>query len=514
MRLSSSCYKAIAVPPQKHDGESYYAHLLSSRQRRDSELQQCDRPSPFCSLIRHSQAPQADGMGFHLLVAIIQIGISEVADALRSLGARSRRISIASSQRPASAADLIKLLAELSYPLMRSSKFISKPMWVIGIRKRMGYRNTRMEQLETVSALIGEIYDAALHPTLWLGVIEKATRFVSGPAASLLTQDARGEHANCVQVGPHHKTLDFEIDFKFDPISMGYLFANTGKEVATPDRAPCSKFFESRLYLERALPHRLANFLATLLDESASSTVLFGVFPHEHDGIVDQEARARIGLLLPHIRRAVLIGRVIDRKSAEAATFADAFDSLKAGMFLVDASGRIVHANVAGRVMLHTADMLRAAGDRIIAIEIGAQQALYDWLIAAGRETAPGMKGFALPLTDGNGETYSAHVLPLGARRQRRGATGAAAAIFVHKSALNVQWPPEALAKRYLLTPAELCVLLAVVAVGSGQAVARKLGVTESTVNGHVKRIYSKTGASRQADLVKLVAAFSNPLLG
>jgi DNA-binding CsgD family transcriptional regulator len=33
-------------------------------------------------------------------------------------------------------------------------------------------------------------------------------------------------------------------------------------------------------------------------------------------------------------------------------------------------------------------------------------------------------------------------------------------------------------------------------------------------VKSHLKRVYEKTGVSRQADLVKLVAAFANPLVG
>ena len=38
------------------------------------------------------------------------------------------------------------------------------------------------------------------------------------------------------------------------------------------------------------------------------------------------------------------------------------------------------------------------------------------------------------------------------------------------------------------------------------------LGIAETTVRTHLHRTYQKTG-TRQADLVKLVAAFSDPLL-
>ena len=39
------------------------------------------------------------------------------------------------------------------------------------------------------------------------------------------------------------------------------------------------------------------------------------------------------------------------------------------------------------------------------------------------------------------------------------------------------------------------------------------LGVAEATVKTHLGHLYAKTGTGRQADLVKLVAGFSSPLL-
>jgi PAS domain-containing protein len=41
-----------------------------------------------------------------------------------------------------------------------------------------------------------------------------------------------------------------------------------------------------------------------------------------------------------------------DLNSGLAAAMADALDGLSAGMFLVDADGRIVHANAAGHVIV------------------------------------------------------------------------------------------------------------------------------------------------------------------
>jgi DNA-binding CsgD family transcriptional regulator len=119
-----------------------------------------------------------------------------------------------------------------------------------------------------------------------------------------------------------------------------------------------------------------------------------------------------------------------------------------------------------------------------------------------------------VPLAARDGERYVAHVLPLtsGVRRQAGRSYRAAAALFVHKAALATPAPPEVIAKTYHLTPTELRVLLAVVEVGGAPEVAEALGVGETTVRFHLRRLFEKTGAKRQADLVKLVAGFTGPL--
>jgi DNA-binding CsgD family transcriptional regulator len=231
--------------------------------------------------------------------------------------------------------------------------------------------------------------------------------------------------------------------------------------------------------------------------------------------MVDRDMRRRMRLIAPHVRRAVLIGRVIDLKTAEAARLADTLDGLSAGIFLVDATGAIIHANVAGHAILHADEYLRAVGGRLLTNDPHVDQILRDIFIAADEsDTAVGVKGIAVPLVARNGERHVAHVLPLtsGARRSARAAYAAVAALFVHKASLDTPAPPEVMARTYRLTPTELRILLAIVEVGGVPEVAEAIGISTETVKTHLGRVYAKTGTRRQADLVKLVAGFSSPL--
>jgi DNA-binding CsgD family transcriptional regulator len=223
------------------------------------------------------------------------------------------------------------------------------------------------------------------------------------------------------------------------------------------------------------------------------------------------EAR-RIALIAPHA--ALLINKTIDLRQIdlklEAAAFADTLNGLAAGIFLVDAGRRIVHANTAGHDMLRADDFLRSIGGQLVARNVRANQTLNK--VFADNCGALGAKGIALSLTARDGERYVMHVSPLtSASRTGIGiARKAVTALCVRKVALGSSCG-ELVARTFDLTPAELRVLLAIIEVGGVPETAVALGLAETTVKTHLHHVFAKTGTRRQADLVKLAAGFSNP---
>jgi DNA-binding CsgD family transcriptional regulator len=83
----------------------------------------------------------------------------------------------------------------------------------------------------------------------------------------------------------------------------------------------------------------------------------------------------------------------------------------------------------------------------------------------------------------------------------------------VQKASLDMPSPQEVIAKFYKLTPTERRVLFAIVDIGGVPEVAEAMGISTSTVKTHLRRLFAKTGTDRQADLVKLVAGYANPLV-
>jgi len=375
-----------------------------------------------------------------------------------------------------------------------------------------------MQEYLALTNLIGNIYDAVLDPGLWTGVLAGIADFVDGQAGGLLSKDSVSKCGNAhyhVGIDPHYMRLYADTYWKFDP--MGTLpFCDVGQIASISDLVPYDEFRAGRFYDEWVRPQGWSDAANAVLEKSATSCAYLSIIRSEGRGLVDDEMRRRLALVVPHVRRAVLIGKVIDLKQVQAATFADVLDGISAGMFLVDTNARIVHANVAGHAILGAGDFLRAVSGRLVATDARADQALREaFADAEGGDCALGVKGIVVPLSAADGQPYTAHVLPLtsGERRETGRACTAVAALFVRKAALDTPSPPEVIAKSYQLTPTELRVLLGVVEVGGIPEVAEALGVAESTVKTHVGRLFEKTGTARQADLVKLVAGFSSPLV-
>jgi DNA-binding CsgD family transcriptional regulator len=371
-----------------------------------------------------------------------------------------------------------------------------------------------MNEAEEISRLIGDIYDASLDPALWPVVFAAAAKYIGGSSTDLFSQDIVGAKSTIYFTGSqdsHFRELYHQKYFKINPVFPRVVFFDVERTLSIPDCLPREEFCGSLFAREWIAPQGYVDVLFANVEKSSTSCAVLSVMRHVTDGLVDDECRRRFALVLPHVRRALLIGKVIDLHKVEAAALADTLDTLVSGMFIVNGTGRIIHANASGCAMVTEARVLRAPDGRLTATDPLADRALLDIFTTAGNgDTALGRRGVAVPLRARDGDRYVAHVLPLtsGARRKAGISYGAAAAIFVRKAGLDLPSPPIVLAQEFQLTPAELRVLFSIIEMDGASEVAQVLGIAEATVRTHLHRLFEKTDTSGQADLVKLVAGY------
>jgi DNA-binding CsgD family transcriptional regulator len=376
-----------------------------------------------------------------------------------------------------------------------------------------------MDEVEVISQLIGGIYDAALDPTLWLSVLERTCAFVNGQTAALMAQwPVQGKAQFYFEWGTEPRFLESynETYGKINPAQVPAMtYSKVGEIHAASDHVPFDELRASRFYKEWLAPQGIIDVMYVLFEKSAVSYSALAFHRSERHGLVDSEAKRRLGLVAPHFRRAVAIAKIVELHKFQAAALADSLDGLATAMFLVDARGHLVHSNAAGYAMLDKGDVIRAADGRFAAVDAKAHRALQDVLVEAEQgDPAASTKGIDVPLASRDDDRHVAHVLPLtsGARRQAGTAYSAVAAVFVRKAELELPHPLETIANVFKLTPAEMRVLMMLVQLGGVPEVAPVLGISEPTVRTHLQHIFDKTNTSRQADLVKLVAGYMSPL--
>jgi len=131
--------------------------------------------------------------------------------------------------------------------------------------------------------------------------------------------------------------------------------------------------------------------------------------------------------------------------------------------------------------------------------------------LAQADETTIGTNGIGVALRN---EGYAvAHVLPLARGNLRtRLAPQAAAAVFITQ---REDAPPEdigAIAENFGLTPAERRILECVASGATLAEAATMLDISANTAKTHLAHIFSKTGVTRQTDLIALVNRMVPPV--
>ena len=219
----------------------------------------------------------------------------------------------------------------------------------------------------------------------------------------------------------------------------------------------------------------------------------------------DLDLMRRLG---PHVRRAVLIGDLLDARAIERDVLSATLEKLTIGVLLTDQAGRIAHANSAATRMLEEGSAACRDRDTITARDSSSARELAQAIAGAASGTTVDIPrgGIVVLLKGSSGHDLAVWVLPLdGGLRRDLGATFAACvAVFLREIGDVSPLPAELFVRRYGITQAECRVLLLIVQGMTPQEAANALGVSLTTAKTHIARLFDKTGTQRQVDLVRL----------
>jgi DNA-binding CsgD family transcriptional regulator len=209
------------------------------------------------------------------------------------------------------------------------------------------------------------------------------------------------------------------------------------------------------------------------------------------------------------MRRAALIGDLLNYARVEASQYRTALDVLSTSVFFVDSDSRVHYANQSAEALLRNGANITVAAGRLVPSDPAMRSALADTLLRTQSGDAElGGRGIGIPLAGGNQAPAVAYVLPLMASVARSLYRPATAAVFI-SSQVSVPPPASVLETLYDLTPAEARVMLQ---IGAGKSIAEvsdSLGLSHNTVKTHLSRVYGKSGTNKQTELVKLVLSLA-----
>jgi DNA-binding CsgD family transcriptional regulator len=223
-------------------------------------------------------------------------------------------------------------------------------------------------------------------------------------------------------------------------------------------------------------------------------------------GPFDTRAHRVLSQLMPHFQRALALQRSFAELRATADWHADVVDRLPLGVAMISVTGRVIELNRRARELLAQADGLMWERGYLAAQLPGESRTLHA-LIRSAAQTGEGKgthPGGPISISRPSGRrAFKLLVCPYRPSPTWRGIEPPSATVFMTDPEQRIAQSSERLVARYGLTFAEAGLAMR---LAQGESIAEAgaaLNITEHTARTHLKRVFAKTGTTRQPELVR-----------
>jgi len=212
--------------------------------------------------------------------------------------------------------------------------------------------------------------------------------------------------------------------------------------------------------------------------------------------------------LLPHIEAALEIWAATARQAFLTAEFKCESDCLPLGRVLLDKLGKPVHVNRAAQVILDARDGLAIERERLVALHRADDRALRRQIDLFASGNAENSKEVLSVERRSVAHHYAVRVSAYRSSEGKAAETSLAALeVLISDAEHDLADVAVVAACRHSFSQAEQRLLERLLQGETTEQCAASLGIATSTARLHVARMMKKTGAHRQADLVRRVLA-------
>jgi DNA-binding CsgD family transcriptional regulator/PAS domain-containing protein len=240
---------------------------------------------------------------------------------------------------------------------------------------------------------------------------------------------------------------------------------------------------------------------------SSGSVVHLGLWWHDAAALDPAAAALMQKMALP-LERAIRIFLRIADVERRAAMFETVVDHADIGVLLVTPRGQVSISNDVARDMLAQTDALRIEGHRLTVSDERAHRWLMCEIARAIAGQVAGTQHRSVPASlkpEEEGAPLTAIVYPGPRHAVARGPMRNSAIIMLRDSDRRSHIPVHNVANLLRLTPAEAALATRLSQGFTLAEIADLGGVKHNTLRSQLQTIYSKTGAKRQGDLVRLI---------
>jgi DNA-binding CsgD family transcriptional regulator len=347
--------------------------------------------------------------------------------------------------------------------------------------------------------LVDDIYEAAVIPERWLGVLDHLAQLADAEG-TLLFAAAPGEPRWLCseQIRPQIQAWVDGPFYTDNPRGQHLVPKKEVRFLTDLDAFTPEQLDHEPFYTEFLRPRGLGWCVGTSIHAPSGDTLVFSIEKAHAKGPVPPEGAARLDPLRPHLARAALLSARFGLERARATV--EGLNLIGLPAAVLAHQGKVLAANQA--LLAYAPDIRIAAGDRVEFYNSNAH-ALF-MRACAGRSPESGA-GASVPVPrSATRPAFVAHVVPMRGRG-REIFSGAELLLYLTPVIQQAGPPPEILQALFDLSPAEARVAAMIAEGHSVKTIAGLLSVQPNTIRVQLKAVFSKTGTGRQPELVSLL---------
>lgn len=366
---------------------------------------------------------------------------------------------------------------------------------------------------ETLSKLLGSLYDAAANPAIWDLFLQQLAEGTGAQCAGLVLRDAgKGMYSISRSWGMDQEFLRLYKE-RYASLDIWARRGSTlpaGSVRTSESLCPLADLRTTEVYNDFMIPNGVEHGLFGVVRNNGACLDSVSLFRSSFSSEFQAGELEILRFLAGHLKAAFKLYLQFSELKALSVGLETALDILPTGIIFWGAKGEVVLMNRSARILVAERDGLLATRNGLRAERPGESTLLEKAILQA------------VATSNGNGLAPGGTVLV--SRRARpplqiqispirnsvvQTSEPVAAVAFVSDPLRQERPAQEVLRALYGLTPGECRVALL---LGDGHAprkIANMIGVTDNTVRSQIKSIFSKTGVKRQGELIRLLLSNS-----